>query len=482
MVTLSGMACLRKIKRGSVQGVKESATKPLPVRRQREEARCSTIVEEFSHLGGPLMCCHARLFAVGKVFLFISSPVVLLCTGQSARANYVFVRSVGTAGSGDGQFNEPTTLAFDSSGNIWVADQGNNRIQEFTSSGTFIKTVGTSGSGTGQFHGALLGVAVDSSGNVWVADAGNSRLQEFTSSGTFIRTVGTGGSGNGQFSQLSGIAIDPSGNIWTVEDAGARIQEFNSSGTFIKTFGTGGTGNGQFEGPQGMTVDSSGNVWVADTGSHRLQEFTSTGTFKRAVGGFGNGNGQFFDDVGMGSDSSGNVWVADHFLDRIQEFNSTGTYLTQFGISGSGTGQFNGPFGEAVDSSGNVWVADTGNNRIEEFALRGDFNRDGHVTAADISAMQLALTNPQSYESTYGVDATLLSAIGDLNGDGIVNNADLQWLLNLLNSGGGSTNPVPEPGTFVLAVFALGLLLLLEQFRHRVAFEQSSEYFPSSDG
>jgi hypothetical protein len=80
----------------------------------------------------------------------------------------------------------------------------------------------------------------------------------------------------------------------------------------------------------------------------------------------------------------------------------------------------------------------------------GDFNQDGHLTSADISAMESALANVTSAEATYG--ANYLS-IGDINHDGKVTNADLQALENLLKAGGGSSNQVPEPASLVLLAF-----------------------------
>ena len=90
--------------------------------------------------------------------------------------------------------------------------------------------------------------------------------------------------------------------------------------------------------------------------------------------------------------------------------------------------------------------------------LTGDFNRDGRVNAADILAMEQALTDLPDFQTAKGLSASQLLTIGDLNNDGQVNNADLQALLNLLISGGGSTDAVPEPSTFVLAVVALTML------------------------
>jgi hypothetical protein len=89
----------------------------------------------------------------------------------------------------------------------------------------------------------------------------------------------------------------------------------------------------------------------------------------------------------------------------------------------------------------------------------GDFNGDGHVDAADILLMEQALANPSSYEAAHNqLTHDELQTIGDINGDGVFNNADMQALLNKLKSGGGSNNPVPEPSTLVLAVLSFGLV------------------------
>ncbi|HZZ29472.1 MAG TPA: dockerin type I domain-containing protein [Pirellulales bacterium] len=91
----------------------------------------------------------------------------------------------------------------------------------------------------------------------------------------------------------------------------------------------------------------------------------------------------------------------------------------------------------------------------------GDFNRDGHVDAADILPMETALTDAADYETTKGLNASQLLLIGDVNGDGKFNNTDVQAFLNLLQSGGGSNDPVPEPSSLVLAMLAVvGMLFV----------------------
>ena len=283
-----------------------------------------------------------------------------------------FVTKWGSEGSGDGQFNLPGDIALDSSGNIYVADTGNHRIQKFTSSGQFVSKWGSEGSGDGQFN-SPGGIALDSSGNVYVADTYNHRIQKFTSSGQFVSKWGSEGSGDGQFNWPWAIALDNSGNVYVAEAKNCRIQKFTSSGQFVTKWGSLGSGDGQFNSLYGIAVDSSGNVYVADTYNHRIQKFTSSGQFVTKWGSSGSGDGQFNLPWGIALDSSGNVYVADRHNHRIQKFTSSGQFITKLGSSGSGDGQFNLPSGIALDSSGNVYVADTYNYRIQKFTPGGEF-------------------------------------------------------------------------------------------------------------
>ena len=100
----------------------------------------------------------------------------------------------------------------------------------------------------------------------------------------------------------------------------------------------------------------------------------------------------------------------------------------------------------------------TGNLSVIATYYTGDFNRDGHVDASDILAAMKALTNLTGYESQYAVTAATWPLIADMNGDGLVNNADLQALLDTLKNGGGSTDPVPETKSWVLAFLAFAIV------------------------
>ena len=119
---------------------------------------------------------------------------------------------------------------------------------------------------------------MDGSGNVYVADYSNERIQKFDSSGTYLTQWGSYGTGNGQFNTPSGVAADGSGNIYVADSDNQRIQVFDNTGIFKGTWGSPGTGNGQFNGPNGMSTNATGSkVYVADTYNNRIQAFVGYG-------------------------------------------------------------------------------------------------------------------------------------------------------------------------------------------------------------
>jgi len=304
---------------------------------------------------------------------------------------------------------------------IYVADGGNQRVEKFSINGTYISQIGcasgtcSASSSNGQFS-SPAGMAIDSSGNLWVADKSNNRVQKFSSSGTWLQSIGgpspytcetspsgsvpacASGSGNGQFTQPIGVAIDASGNIWVTDDGNQRIQKFNSRGTYLMTFGSNGTGTGQFKDPRGISIDSSGNVWVTDWTNNNVQKFNSSGTYQSQLGCGGSGsctgttaNGSFDEPVGMAFDASGNIWVTDEGNNRVQKFNSSGTWLQSIGgpspytcetspagslpacASGTGNGQFNNPYGVSIDANGNIWTIEYTGDRVQEFNRSGTY-------------------------------------------------------------------------------------------------------------
>jgi DNA-binding beta-propeller fold protein YncE len=187
------------------------------------------------------------------------------------------VRTIGSEGSGNGQFTYPNGIAVDGEGNVAVFDF-NARVQVFRlSDGAYVRTIGSKGSGNGQFAGGCGGVAFDSEGNLVVADWRNHRVQVLRyRDGAHVRTIGNYGWGAGQFQGPIGVAFDAAGHIVVVERDNHRVQVLRySDGAHVRTIGSWDlyySGNGQFNNPcGGIAIDSDGRIVVADTGNHRVQ-------------------------------------------------------------------------------------------------------------------------------------------------------------------------------------------------------------------
>ena len=174
-------------------------------------------------------------------------------------------------------------IALDASGNVYVADGQNNRVQKFDPIGAYVSQFGTAGSGNGQFSNPI-GIAIDASGNIYVADLANSRVEKFDSTGAYVSQFGTFGSASGQFGAPAMIAIDATGNLYITDVSANRVEEFDSSGNYVTKWGKAGSGNGQFKFPVGIAFDHAGNIYVSDAQNSRIEKFIPTsGTFTESL-------------------------------------------------------------------------------------------------------------------------------------------------------------------------------------------------------
>ena len=291
----------------------------------------------------------------------------------------------GITGSGGSELNKlstPNGVYVDGSGDVYIADMGNNRVQKWSvgaTSGVTVAGTGVSGSGATQLN-APTGVYVDGSGNIFVSDYGNNRIQKWAAgSTTGITVAGTGVSGSGatQLKDPYGVYLDPSGTIYVADRGNHRIQRWSAGMTMgITVAGTGISGSGarQLNLPNGLYVDALHTVYVADGSNHRIQKWASsatTGTTVAGTGTPGSGATQLNTPGGVYVDGNGNIYVADGGNNRIQKWASgatTGTMIAGTGSAGAGPAELSLPAGICLDASGDIFVADQSNLRIQEFA------------------------------------------------------------------------------------------------------------------
>ena len=283
---------------------------------------------------------------------------------QKFASNGQFVTKWGSEGTGDGQFSNPSGLSVDGSGNIYVADSHSNRIQKFTSDGQFITKWGSQGTGDGQLN-KVAGISIDVNGNVYVADMNNNRIQKFTQTGQFIDKWVI------EF-YPSGIAVDSAYNMYVTNSWGQQIWIYSSTGQSISVWGP-GDDDEDLKQPSGVAVDQDGNILVSQRGNSQIKKFSSDGDFISKIGGVGSGDGQFSSPSGVAIATKGNFYVVDEANSRIQKFDSDGRFVTKWGTRGHNDGEFRSPQGIAVDESENVYVVDNGNNRIQKFTSDGQF-------------------------------------------------------------------------------------------------------------
>src|ERR1700722_7961540 len=148
-----------------------------------------------------------------------------------AHAQITFLNSFGASASSNPQFNFTSIggVAVSPTGLVYVADTGASAVDAFNPSGTFQSTIGSAGTGPGQYT-SPASVAVDSAGSVYVVDGGNAQIDVYNSAGTFQSSFGSFGSGNGQFLDPEAAAVSFTGSVYVTDDANNNVQVFNSSG------------------------------------------------------------------------------------------------------------------------------------------------------------------------------------------------------------------------------------------------------------
>lgn len=283
------------------------------------------------------------------VFLMLATMVVSTPqTAEAASWTYPMTDITGLE-----SFNNPTGIAVDATGNIYVADTGNNKIKKMSSDGTWSDI-----SGTGGFN-APQGIAVDNAGTVYVTDTGNNKIKKLPSGGSWTDITG-----GWSFNSPQGIAVDSSKNLYVVDYGNNAIVKLPNGGSWANI-----NYSYAFINPRGILVDASNNVCLLS----ELSGYTGVKYFQ--IGSDAHGPTWFW----ISSVDNGNKVMANDCFNHKYTLNTTLNTIIRsdypngepasFDLTGIST-----PQGIAADNFGNLYVTDGTSGKIFKLAIIGHFS------------------------------------------------------------------------------------------------------------
>ena len=370
-----------------------------------------------------------------------------------------FAGQATVAGSTDGigaaaLFNNPSALAFDSLGNLFVAEFGNNVIRKILPNGTVSLYAGTvSGFGqapnpgvraTAQFCNPQ-GLGIDSQNNIYVADTCNHVIQKISGLiddvSIFAGSAGSVGNANGvgtvaRFNNPYGIAVDSTNNLYVADAVGRTVRKITTGAAVTTLAGasnvegaTDGTGgNASFTTLWGLVV-SNNTIFAADASNNNIRQITLGGTVTTWAGvasqtGSTDATGiasRFSFPYAVAYDTNGNAFIADRRNHTVRKVTMAGVVTTVGGTAGlagsvdgtggtGGTALFDNPTGIAVDAVGNIYVAESGNHTIRK--ITHDFTQV--TTFAGAATVGGATDGPRANARFLSPEALALDSAGNL--------------------------------------------------------------------
>ncbi len=402
----------------------------------------------------------------------------------------------------DASLDQPYGSAVDARGDLFIVDAGDNVIREVSPSGVITTVAGDgvagfSGDGGPATRAELsdpTAVAVDSAGDLYIADFGNNRVRMVSPSGVITTIAGNGTFGdsgdNGPataaaISGPAGIAVDAAGDVFLTDPFHGLVRKVSPSGVITTVAGGGEPGvlgdggpatDATLTDPEGIAVDAFGDLFIADFGASRIREVNNVGIITTVAGsgiagyaGDGGpaaaGSAQLNLPSGVAVDAAGNLFIADTFNRVIRGVAPDGAISTvagngapiYFGDGGPALdASFDSPASVATDSAGDLFIADPAEGRIRRVAngitvtIAGMAPSSVYVAPAYASDAPLTPVVWSDGSTHYvGVDAfgTIQDAINAVASSGTVNVASgtyteqlkINESLSILGAGASST-------------------------------------------
>jgi sugar lactone lactonase YvrE len=415
----------------------------------------------------------------------VRGPINVVTT-LAGSGSYAFADGTGA----DATFKNPSAVAVDTDGSIYIADASNNRIRKVTPGGVVTTFAGTGAAGfindgtTSATLTAPEGLAIDTD-VIYVADTGNNRIRIVNKTTRVVTTLAGGGIVGGGFlnavgtnailDRPRGIIIHPNGFIYFADSSNNRIRRIRISDGNVETV-AGNTSEGSlnavgtsatFNNPHGIACDIDGNIYVADKNNHMIRKITISNSNVETIAGsdtqgFADGTGtgaSFNNPTGIFVDSSRNIYVADAGNHRIRKMIYNGTAWVVTTLAGNaaagfadGTGvaaSFNSPRGVAVGPDGTIYVADASNHRLCKIDsadltlvnIKGNLDVSGNTNLiGGVKSYKTSIFSPDLFiTSPDSVNNKILRFTVDAGATWIQSGSDLV---------GGSTSPLYFSGMY----------------------------------
>lgn len=353
----------RLLRRGSAR---RAATEEVAARPGGESAAEGIVAWLRMFLFGLLAVVAGALVTYSGYYLITRKPIVELplarAVARGAPPRYLFSiygvsRPLGVAVTPTGQ-------------RIYVAESsGERRLRAFDADGKLLGSYSAADTTPGNRNPTY--VAVDAAGIIYVSDRLGGVIDTFGADGTYLGVFEPGtfhGPEGGRRWLPLGISFDRESNFYVTDVAEEhQIYIFAKDGTLVRSFGRNGLKPGELNWPQGVVADSRGRLFVSNGNNGRIDIFDKDG---KPLGAFGRGTG--VGTVGMprgiAVDSEGRLYVADIASHQVNVYDVSSDevgFLFSFGGNGIGDGEFSSPFGVAVDSANRIYVTDRDNNRVQ---------------------------------------------------------------------------------------------------------------------
>ncbi|MBD0372175.1 MAG: gluconolaconase [Pyrinomonadaceae bacterium] len=333
---------------------------------------------------------------------------------------------------GQARFADPFGVAVDSRGDVYVSDAGsNNRIRKITPEGMVTTLAGgeegfQDGQGAGARFNTPSALALDASGNLFVADTGNNAIRKVTPEGLVTTIAGSGANGlkdgaarEAEFNAPVGVAVDDEGNVYVADTYNDRIRKVTKEGQ-VTTIAGGGQSPGYMDGPAmnasfdtpcGLLITPAGELFIADTGNNRIRKITKEGqvtTFASAAN-LTENQSLLFAPVALALTHDGILYSTGNDRGRVAQISTDGAVFA-FAGAGSGfqdgngeTARFNSPTGIAIDKRGALYVADSANYLVRELTPVEDAKESKGAQAAALQRPVMSGVLPRLTGETIGV-------------------------------------------------------------------------------